>query len=265
MKRWGVIGAIVVALLAACGSPMEVTPLDNPPYYQTTTTHKQYPTTTTAVATTTTQPVTTTTGAATTTTCADCTPNTVITGTTTTVAGTTTTTTPAGTTTTSQPGTTTTAPNTTITGPAQVFSFSGATTICIREVPTIRITFGNTFPELAGRTGTLTMTTVTGNGVVSTQPLVYQPGTTVDILYPGTRVNPDGSIADVPGWNLNSAGFWVRDPSDAFLRDGIRLTYTVNPTATATVTYPPESSSCANPDGPFPTGGSTPPTLVPTE
>ena len=61
----------------------------------------------------------------------------------------------------------------------------------------------------------------------------------------------------MPGWNLNSAGFWVRDPSDEFLRAGIALTYTVNPTATAFVTYPPESSACANPDGPFPRG--TPP------
>ena len=81
---------------------------------------------------------------------------------------------------------------------------------------------------------------------------MYQPNTTVYLLYPGTRVNADGSIADVPGWILNSAGFWVRDPSDEFLRDGIVLTYVVNPTATAFVTYPPESSACANPDGPFP-------------
>jgi hypothetical protein len=119
-------------------------------------------------------------------------------------------------------------------------------------VPTIRITFQNLFPSLAGLTGTLTMTDVNGNPV-SSQPLVYAPGQTVDILYPGTAVNPDGSIADVPGWLLNSDGFWVLDPSDAYLRDGIQLTYTVNPTAgPVLVTYPPESSACANPDGPFP-------------
>jgi hypothetical protein len=91
-----------------------------------------------------------------------------------------------------------------------------------------------------------------GGLLLSSQPLVYAPGTTVDLLYPGTRVNADGTIADVPGWNLNAAGYWVPDPSDASLRDGIVLTYTLNPTATATVTYPPESSACANPDGPFP-------------
>jgi hypothetical protein len=118
-------------------------------------------------------------------------------------------------------------------------------------VPTIRITFGNALPQLAGQVGILTMSTLNGT-VLSTQELVYAPGTTVDLLYPGTTVNADGTIADVPGWNLNAAGFWVRDPSDEFLRDGILLTFTVNPTATAVVTYPPESSACANPDGPFP-------------
>ena len=107
-------------------------------------------------------------------------------------------------------------------------------------------------------TGTLTMSDVNGN-VVSSQPLVYRPGTTVDLLYPGTSVNPDGSIDDVPGWILTDDGLWIRDPSDAFLRDGINLTYTVNPTATAFVTYPPESSTCANPDGPFPPPGAPPP------
>jgi hypothetical protein len=118
--------------------------------------------------------------------------------------------------------------------------------------------FRNQFPQLAGRTGTLTMSDINGN-VVSVQPLVYQPGATVHILYPGTSVNADGSIADVPGWILNSDGFWIRDPSDEFLREGINLSYTVNPTATAFVTYPPESSTCANPNGPFPPGAPTTP------
>ena len=198
------------------------------------------------------QATTTTTGVATSTTTTQ--PG----ATTTTQPGATTTTLPGATTTTAPGATTTTAPGGTTTLPA-TFTFGAAATVCVTEVPTIRIVFQNQFPSLAGVTGTLTMRDINGN-VVSTQPLVYQPGATVDILYPGTRVNADGSIADVPGWNLNSAGFWVRDPSDEFLRAGINLTYTVNPTATAFVTYPPESSACANPDGPFPPGapGRTP-------
>jgi LPXTG-motif cell wall-anchored protein len=106
------------------------------------------------------------------------------------------------------------------------------------------------------------MSDINGN-VVSTQPLVYAPGTTVDLLYPGTTVNSDGTIADVPGWILTSDGFWIRDPSDEFLRAGINLTYTVNPTATAFVTYPPESATCANPNGPFPPGVTPPPEGLP--
>jgi hypothetical protein len=140
-----------------------------------------------------------------------------------------------------------------LTAPPTPFAFGAATTVCVSEVPTIRINFQNTFPELAGRTGTLTMADAAGN-VVSTQALVYRPNTTVDLLYPGTSVNPDGSIDDVPGWILTDDGLWIRDPSDAFLREGIQMTYTVNPTATAFVTYPPESSTCANPDGPFTPG-----------
>jgi hypothetical protein len=135
--------------------------------------------------------------------------------------------------------------------------------VCVREVPTIRITFQNLFPSLAGRTGTLTMRDVNGE-VVNISLIPYQPGTTVDVLYPGTQVNPDGSVANVPGWNLNSDGFWVQDPSDAILRDGIFLTYEVNPTAgPVLVTYPPESSECANPSGPFPPSPTTVPGQLP--
>jgi hypothetical protein len=109
------------------------------------------------------------------------------------------------------------------------------------------------------------MTAASNGEVVSTQPLVYEPGATVDILYPGTSVNPDGSVDDVPGWTLTDDGFWIQDPSDAFLRDGIFLTYTVNPTAgPVLVSYPPESSACANPNGPFPPTTTTTVVLPPT-
>ena len=74
---------------------------------------------------------------------------------------------------------------------------------------------------------------------------------------------------DVPGWILTDDGFWIQDPSDALLREGIFLTYEVNPTAgPVLVTYPPESSECANPPGPFPptttTTTTAPPELPPT-
>ena len=199
----------------------------------------------------------------------DCPPSTTTTTSSTSPTTTTTSIVPSTTTSSTTSTSTTSTSSTTTTTEPETFTFGAAATVCVAEVPTIRIEFQNTFPELAGETGTLTMSDVNGN-VVSTQALVYQPGTTVDLLYPGTSVNADGSIADVPGWNLNAAGFWVRDPSDEFLREGINLTYTVNPTAgPVLVTYPPESSACADPDGPFPPGP-TPPApppgvLPPTE
>lgn len=283
-KRLAIVLAIIG--LSACGvqTPDAAGCGGGPcPTDSTTTTVKA---TTTTAATTTTVKATTTTAAATTTTARSttttsnpcppedqpCTPGTVnvttttgptsTTGVTTTTGGSSTTSTGPTSTTTTQPGvTTTTRPGGTTTTLPATFSFGGATTVCIREVPTIRITFASPaqLPSLVGQTGTLTMAAVNGGAVLSTQPLVYAPGTTTDLLYPGTRVNADGTIADVPGWNLNAAGFWVRDPADAYLRDGILLTYTINPTATATVTYPPESSACANPDGPFPPGVTAPP------
>ena len=39
----------------------------------------------------------------------------------------------------------------------------------------------------------------------------------------------------------------MRDPSDARLRDGLTVVVEVNPTATATVSYPPATAACANP------------------
>jgi hypothetical protein len=232
------------SLLPLCRVPEPTTTTHKPTTTKATTTSTS--TSSTSSSTTSTTSTTSSTSSTTTTTCPDCVPNTVVT-----VPGSTTTTT-------SLAGTTTT-----VAGQVAPFSFGAAATVCVREVPTIRIQFQNTFPELAGQTGTLTMADVNGT-VVSTQPLVYRPNTTVNLLYPGTRVNADGSIADVPGWNLTAEGLWARDSSDEFLREGIRLTYTVNPTATALVTYPPESSACANPDNGLPRAPGTPITSQPS-
>jgi hypothetical protein len=212
---------------------------------ETTTTNKHDTSTSTSTSTTSTTTSTTINGVTTTTQV-----------TTTTTGGVTTTST-----TVSPPGTTTTTvrPVTPpITGPAEPEVFvRAAGSICDNEVPKIRITFGN-LAQFDGQVGTLTMRDVNGN-VISVQPLTYRAGTSVDLLYPGTAVNPDGSIDDVPGWILTDDGFWIEDPSDAYLRQGITLTYEVNPSVTTTVTYPPESSGCANPDGPFPPTQTAPP------
>jgi hypothetical protein len=115
-------------------------------------------------------------------------PPTTTTTTTTTTSTTTTTTIPSTSTTVAPTTTTTTSLSTTTTLP-ETFIFGAATTVCQQGAPTIVIEFQNLFPSLAGVTGTLTMTDINGN-FVSSQPLVYEPGTTVNILYPGTEANP---------------------------------------------------------------------------
>ena len=86
-------------------------------------------------------------------------------------------------------------------------------------------------------------------------------------------MDANGEPIDWPGWVLNSSGFWVPDPTDAAWRDGLTLVAEINgETATASVTYPPETATCsANaPEQPVPTtastvpGGSTPPPSTPS-
>jgi hypothetical protein len=123
-----------------------------------------------------------------------------------------------------------------------VFSFNGASPVYSGDVPT-SASHSRTTSQLDGRVGTLTMSDV--NGVfISSQPLVFQSGATVRVLYPGATVGAAGNATDWPGWRLTNDGLWVTDPTGAIWRDGINLSYTVNPTATAFVAYPPESAAC---------------------
>ena len=121
-------------------------------------------------------------------------------------------------------------------------------------MPFINITFG-TRTDLNGQIGSLAFRDL-NNILIETRTLTYQAGATVQILYPGATVDAQGNPTDWPGW-MFSGGFWVPDPSDAAWRDGLTLVYTLNgETATANVTYPPETATCsANPPpGPVPSG-----------
>jgi len=178
-----------------------------------------------------------------------------------------TTTTSSSTTSTSTTSTSTTSTSTTSTSEPPtpgLFAFGAAGTECQAEVPFIVITFANTFPDLAGDVGTLFIEAASDGSDVGEVELAYEPGATIEILYPGAEVDDEGNIIDLPGWTLQDNGLWVIDESDAFLREGLVLTYVLgDETATAEVAYPPESSLCANPpENPPPT---TPPTTPPTE
>ncbi len=129
-------------------------------------------------------------------------------------------------------------------------------------MPFIEITFGQQ-TALDGLTGTLTFFDINGN-FIDERPLTYQSGTTIREIYPGAVMDENGNAVDWPGWVLNEDGFWVTDPTDAIWRDGLNLVAEINPTATAFVAYPPATSACASPEGPFPPGVTThTPTTVP--
>jgi len=144
-----------------------------------------------------------------------------------------------------------------------LFGITPVSSTCTADVPFINITFG-TRTDLNGRTGSLAFFDL-NNILIETRPLTYQAGTTVQILYPGATVDAQGNPTDWPGW-MFTGGFWVPDPSDAAWRDGLRLVFTLNgETATANVTYPPETATCsANPPpGPVPSGVTTTTTTLP--
>ena len=65
-------------------------------------------------------------------------------------------------------------------------------------------------------------------------------------LYPGASLDAFGNPTDWPGW-MFQGGMWVVDPTDDFYRDGLEIEVSVNPTATATVTYPDGTTACGDP------------------
>ena len=103
---------------------------------------------------------------------------------------------------------------------------------------------------------TLTFYDLDGNLVDST----HVTDLTGRVLYPGTQVDAAGLATDWPGWKFEN-GQWVVDPTDAHLRDGLRVVVEVNPTSEGTVSYPPVTSACADPAHAPPT--TLPPTVVP--
>lgn len=65
-------------------------------------------------------------------------------------------------------------------------------------------------------------------------------------IYPGASVDADGNATDFPGWRWNGT-MWEIDPTDQILREGLTVEFEVNPTATASVSYAPANSVCADP------------------
>ncbi len=132
-------------------------------------------------------------------------------------------------------------------------SVTAITPVCVNDAPFVRVTFGNQ-PEFNGRPATVTFIDI--NGVtVATHSATYTANGTLTFVYPGASVDAAGNPTDWPGWVFDGDE-WVPDPTDNYLRSGLTVRVDVNPTATGQVSYPPATSTCADPE----TGG--PPTGV---
>jgi LPXTG-motif cell wall-anchored protein len=137
---------------------------------------------------------------------------------------------------------------TTTTASGQSLDVSGFSPDCIRDVPIINYTIAAVGFAPVENSATLVFRAIDGT-FIETREVESLSGQTV---WPGAAVDNAGNATDWPGWKRAADGVsWIPDPSDAFLRDGLRIEVTVDSiTATATVSYVPDSAPCANPPRP---------------
>jgi len=122
--------------------------------------------------------------------------------------------------------------------------------VCEHDVP--YLTYSVSAPGIAATTATVTFINPTGaNYVVSGVPLQGR------ILWPGAVVNAAGEPTDWPGWTLAADGTWVPGDEWNWAREPLTVLIEVNPSASATVSYPPATPLCT-------AGPRTPPGDPPT-
>ena len=173
--------------------------------------------------------------------------------------------TPAGTTTSTtttlpeETTTTTTIPGSTSTltippSPPTTLGAGEITAVCVSDIPFLSYEILD-FPE-----GTL-LSEIRFNNPTGGPDVVYvdQP-LSGQVLWPGASDIPP---FDWPGWELVN-GVWV-EADDGFLwaRETVSITFTINPSVTISVDYPPASSICANPSNLNPNLPSAPRTPSP--
>jgi LPXTG-motif cell wall-anchored protein len=127
--------------------------------------------------------------------------------------------------------------------PDRALDVTAFSPVCIADAPFIEYSIE---PLNFASSGPATLRFFDRNGnFVEQRTVTSLSGRTI---YPGASVDADGTPTDWPGWKLADDGVsWIPDESDSFLREGLTIEVEVNPTATATVTYPPATATCANP------------------
>lgn len=146
------------------------------------------------------------------------------------------------------PDETTTTTTTTTTPPstdAPTVRIAAVTPVCHKAAPYIEVTLGGD-ADFNGRAATISFVDVHGT-TVATHAITFNVGDTVRFIYPGATVDADGNPTDWPGWKYSN-GQWVPDSTDAYLRQGLTVVLTVNPTDTASVHYPGVSAGCNLPE-----------------
>jgi hypothetical protein len=135
---------------------------------------------------------------------------------------------------------------------------TSAAGVCVGDIPFFQyqVDFGSE-GEFVGRPMTITFVNPAGDDFVI-DTVVPDAGDSAQVLWPGASENPP----DWPGWVLVD-GQWVESTDDpgAFTRapGGVTVEFSTNPTLTTSVTYPPATAVCANPENPPTTPPSSPP------
>ncbi|WP_433835229.1 HYR domain-containing protein [Flavobacterium anhuiense] len=114
-----------------------------------------------------------------------------------------------------------------------------ANSYCSNNVPYVKYTVT---PDNFAANNLLTVKWIDGNNnVVATQTDLPLNG---DLLWPGAEVDSNGNGIDWPGWVLNN-GIWT-EGADGFeaTRNGVKIEFSLNPTVTVSVAYPPATPDC---------------------
>lgn len=134
---------------------------------------------------------------------------------------------------------------TTTTTPTASLDVSAFSPECVRDAPFVNYTIVPVGFTPVDGSATLVIRAANGT-VIDTRQVTSLSG---QFIWPGASVDSAGNATDWPGWKRADDGVsWIPDPTDAVLREGLTIEVTVDSTtATATVSYPPDTSPCANP------------------
>ncbi len=125
--------------------------------------------------------------------------------------------------------------------------YSEVTAVCIGDVPYVQY---KVTPNFLAGANPVTLTWLnTDKSVVTAQAVQTNLSTTATILWPGAVVDGSNKPIDWPGWIIQN-GTWIQG-NDGFekTRPTAYVVFSVNPTDTIQVSYPPASPGCvASPD-----------------